>query len=212
MAEGETYIPKATLSRLPAYLRYLKGEAGKGVAFISSASIARDMKLSAISVRKDLALVSAPGKPGMGFELSRLISDLEKMLGYHRYTNAVVVGAGRLGRAILCYDGFENYGIHVVAGFDNSPAKIGAVSGKPIYPTERLKEIVTREAIRKAIIAVPKEAAREACDMLTDAGVNSILNFAPIYLTVPEGVQIKCVDFAAMLASLDAPLSKVKKY
>ena len=78
MAESENLIPKATLARLPAYLRYLKEEAGKGVAFISSALIAQDMKLSAISVRKDLALVSAPGKPRMGFELDRLIADMER--------------------------------------------------------------------------------------------------------------------------------------
>ena len=208
MAERENLIPKATLARLPAYLRYLKEEAGKGVAFISSALIAQDMKLSAISVRKDLALVSAPGKPRMGFELDRLIADMERLLGYHRYANAIVVGAGRLGRAILSYGGFENYGIHVVAGFDNSPAQIGAVSGKPIYPLERLKEIVAREAIRKAMITVPKTSAQAACDMLVEAGVGSILNFAPIYLTVPDGVQVKCIDFAAILASLDAPLSK----
>ena len=208
MTESGNNISKATLARLPAYLRYLKGEAGKGVVFISSASIAQDMKLSAISVRKDLALVSAPGRPRMGFEIARLIADMEKMLGYNRYANAIVMGAGRLGRAILCYEGFENYGIHIVAGFDNSPSKIGAVSGKPIYPVERLKEIVSREAIQKAIITVPKEAARGACDLLIDAGVHSILNFAPTYLTVPDGVQIKCIDIAAMLATLGVPQSK----
>lgn len=208
MAESENRIPKATLSRLPAYLRYLKGEEEKGVIYISSASIARDMRLAAISVRKDLALVSASGKPRMGFELVRLIEDIEKLLGYRRYTNAVVVGAGGLGRAILAYEGFENYGIHVVAAFDNSPSKIGAVAGKPIYPVERLNEIVAREAIEKAIIAVPKAAAQEACNALIAAGVRCILNFAPTYLTVPNGVQVKSVDFAAMLATLGSPTSK----
>ena len=205
MTESESKISKATLERLPAYLRYLKSEAEKGVVFISSASIAQDMKLSAISVRKDLALVSAPGKPRMGFEIARLVDDMEKMLGYNRYANAVVVGAGRLGRAILCYEGFENYGMHIVAAFDNSPSKVGAAGGKPIYPLERLKEIVARQAIQKAIITVPKEAAREVCDMLIDAGVRSILNFAPTYLTVPADVQIKCIDIAAMLAGLGVP-------
>ena len=208
MAESENRIPKATASRLPAYLSYFKEEAEKGSVYVSSASIARDMQLSAISVRKDLALVSAPGKPRMGFELFRLIEDLEKLLGYRRYTNAVVVGAGRLGRAILCYEGFELYGIHVVAAFDNSPAQIGAIAGKPIYPMERLSEIVAREAIEKAIVAVPKDSAREACDALIAAGIRAILNFAPAYLTVPDGVQIVCVDFAAMLATLGSPSSK----
>lgn len=208
MTESENRIPKATLSRLPAYLRYLKGEAEKGTVYISSASIAQDMRLAAISVRKDLALVSASGKPRMGFELVRLIEDIERLLGYRRYTNAVVVGAGGLGRAILAYEGFENYGIHVVAAFDNSPSKIGAVAGKPIYPVERLNEIVAREAIEKAIIAVPKASAQEACNALIGAGVRCILNFAPTYLTVPNGVQVKCVDFAAMLATLGTPTSK----
>lgn len=209
MTESENFIPKATLSRLPAYLRYLKGEAGKGVAFISSAEVARDMNLSAVAVRKDLAVVSAPGKPHVGFEISVLIRDIEKLLGYHRYSNAVVVGAGKLGRAILSYEGFEDYGLHVVGAFDVSPAKIGAVGGKPVYPLERLGEIAAREGVDKGVITVPKEAAQTACDLLVGAGVRAILNFAPVYLSVPKGVQVKYVDLAATLASLGgAPWSE----
>lgn len=209
MIESDNYIPKATLSRLPAYLRYLKGEAGKGIAFISSSEAARDMGLSAVSVRKDLSVVSAPGKPHVGFEITTLIQDIEKLLGYHRYSHAVVVGAGKLGRAILSYEGFENYGLHVVGAFDVSPAKIGAVDGKPVYPLERLNEIVTREGVEKGVITVPKEAAQTACDMLVGAGVRAILNFAPVYLSVPNGVQVKYVDLAATLASLGgAPWSE----
>lgn len=208
MAESDNRIPKATLARLPAYLRYLKGEAERGAVYVASASIARDMQLAAISVRKDLALVSSSGKPRLGFELARLIEDIEKLLGYRRYTNAIEMGAGRLGRAMLAYEGFDSYGIHVVAAFDSSPSKIGAVAGKPIYPIERLQEIVVREAIEKAIVAVPKRSAQEVCDALVAAGVRAILNFAPIHLNVPDGVLIKCVDFAAMLATLGTPMSK----
>ncbi len=185
MIESDNFIPKATLSRLPAYLRYLKGEAGKGIAFISSSEAARDMGLSAVSVRKDLSVVSAPGKPHVGFEITTLIQDIEKLLGYHRYSHAVV------------------------GAFDVSPAKIGAVDGKPVYPLERLKEIVTREGVEKGVITVPKEAAQTACDMLVGAGVRAILNFAPVYLSVPNGVQVKYVDLAATLASLGgAPWSE----
>lgn len=208
MERSETGFSKATVSRLPAYLRYLKGEAGKGVKYVSSAAIAQDMNLSAVGVRKDLALIASnPGKPRMGFEVRLLIADIEKFLGFHRFSNAAVVGAGGLGRAILAYEGFENYGIHVVAAFDNSPAKVGAVGGKPVYPVERMEDIVRREAIETGIVTVPKEAAQEACDRLVKSGIRAILNFAPVYLSVPDGVLVKYEDLAQSLASLSGALT-----
>lgn len=196
-------ISKATVSRMPAYLRYLKGEAGKGVDYVSSAVIAKDMGYSAVGVRKDLAIVSSlQGKPRMGFGVERLTADIEKFLGYHRWTNAVVVGAGGLGRAILSYDGFDNYGIHIVAAFDNAPSQIGAIAGKPVYPMERLKEIVTRSGVTAGVLTVPRGAAQDACDCMIAAGIRSILNFAPVYLHVPEGVTVKYEDLAVSLAGL----------
>ena len=203
MKNGETAVSKATVSRMPAYLRYLKGEAGKGVEYVSSAAIAKDLGLSAVGVRKDLALVSSrPGKPRFGFEIKLLIEDIEKFLGYHRWTNAVIVGAGGLGRAILAYEGFENYGIHVIAAFDASPAKVGAVGGKPVYPMEQLPEIARRNQIRVAILTVPRSAAQEACDEIVAAGIGAIMNFAPVHLHVPEGVAVKYEDLAVSLAEL----------
>lgn len=198
-----TAVSKATVSRMPAYLRYLKGEAGKGVEYVSSAAIAKDLGLSAVGVRKDLALVSSrPGKPRFGFEIRILIEDIEKFLGYHRWTNAVIIGAGGLGRAILAYEGFENYGIHVIAAFDASPAKVGAVGGKPVYPMEQLRDIARRNSIRVAILTVPRGAAQEACDAIVEAGIGAILNFAPVHLHVPEGVTVKYEDLAVSLAAL----------
>ena len=203
MVNAESAVSKATVSRMPAYLRYLKGEAGKGVEYVSSAAIAKDMGLSAVCVRKDLALVSSrPGKPRFGFEVRLLIEDIEKFLGYHRWTNAVIVGAGGLGRAILSYEGFDNYGIHVIAAFDNSPAKVGAVGGKPIYPMERLGDVVKRSDVKVCILTVPRSAAQEACDQVISAGINAILSFAPVLLRVPEGVKIKYEDLAVSLAEL----------
>lgn len=203
MVNAESAVSKATVSRMPAYLRYLKGEAGKGVEYVSSAAIAKDMGLSAVCVRKDLALVSSrPGKPRFGFEVRLLIEDIEKFLGYHRWTNAVIVGAGGLGRAILSYEGFDNYGIHVIAAFDNSPAKVGAVGGKPIYPMERLGDVVKRSDVKVCILTVPRSAAQEACDQVIRAGINAILSFAPVHLRVPEGVKIKYEDLAVSLAEL----------
>ena len=201
--EKKEIVSKATVSRLPAYLRYLKGEAGKGVNFVSSAAIAADMGYSSVGVRKDLALVSSyPGKPRMGFEVKLLIADIERFLGYHGKTAAVVVGAGGLGRAILSYEGFENYGLEVIAAFDASPSKIGAWGGKPVYPMDRLPELVRRNGVRAGILTVPKESAQAACDEIVSAGISAVLNFAPVYLTVPEGVKVAYEDLAASLAAL----------
>ena len=203
MGNTESSVSKATVSRMPSYLRYLKGEAGKGVEYVSSASISKALGVSAVGVRKDLALVSSrPGKPRFGFEVRGVIVDIEKFLGYHRWTNAVIIGAGGLGRAILAYEGFENYGIHVIAAFDSSPAKVGAVGGKPVYPMDRLPDIIARNSVRVAILTVPRSAAQDACDEIVGAGITAILNFAPVYLHVPEGVTVKYEDLAVTLAAL----------
>ena len=208
--EGKTAeISKAAFLRFPAYLRYLKAEEAAGVGYVSSSEIAEDMHLSAVCVRKDLALVaSEPGKPRLGFAVGKLIGDLERALGYHLKTHACVVGAGRLGRAFLVYDGFEHYGIDVVAAFDISPAQVGALRGKPIYPMERLKEITERENVRLGILTVPGDAAQQACDAMVEAGITAILSFAPAYVRVPEGVTLRCEDLAATLASLSAEAEK----
>ena len=208
--EGKTAeISKAAFLRFPAYLRYLKAEEAAGVGYVSSSEIAEDMHLSAVCVRKDLALVaSEPGKPRLGFAVGKLIGDLERALGYHLKTHACVVDAGRLGRAFLVYDGFEHYGIDVVAAFDISPAQVGALRGKPIYPMERLKEIAERENVRLGILTVPGEAAQQACDAMVEAGITAILSFAPAYVRVPEGVTLRCEDLAASLASLSAEAEK----
>lgn len=204
-------LSKATIERLPAYLRYLKGEAVKGVAYLSSASVAKDMGISAVGVRKDLALVaSAPGKPRMGFEVQSLIRDIEHYLGYYRRDTAVVVGAGGLGRAILGYEGFENYGIDVVAAFDNNPAKVGSYGNKTVYPMERLAEVVRRFDVLTGILTVPKEVAQSAADLMVGAGIRAILNFAPVYLRVPEGVLVKYEDLAVSLSALSGALSQSK--
>lgn len=208
--EGKTAeISKAAFLRFPAYLRYLKAQEAAGVGYVSSSEIAEDMHLSAVCVRKDLALVaSEPGKPRLGFAVGKLIGDLERALGYHLKTHACVVGAGRLGRAFLVYDGFEHYGIDVVAAFDISPAQVGALRGKPIYPMERLKEIAERENVKLGILTVPGDAAQQACDAMVEAGITAILSFAPAYVRVPEGVTLRCEDLAATLASLSAEAEK----
>lgn len=137
-----------------------------------------------------------------------MITDIEKFLGYHIWTDAVIVGTGALGRAILTYDGFENYGIHVIAGFDVAPERIGAVGGKPVYPVERLPEIVKRNNVRAGLLCVPRSAAQEACDCMIKSGIRAILNFTPVYLRVPDTVTVKYEDLAVSLAALCNEVTK----
>lgn len=206
--QSATGVSQATLDRLPAYLRYLQAEKGKGVKDISSSVIAEAMQLSAVAVRKDLSLVSSrPGKPRIGFSLETLISDIECFLGYRKRTNVVIMGAGNLGRAILRYEGFEQYGLNVIAAFDVSAEKIGSVWGKPIYPVNRFDEIVRRENVKIGILSVPRSAAQEACDRMIEAGIRAIYSLAPVHLDVPEGVHIKYEDLATSLAALCSELT-----
>lgn len=191
----------ATITRMPAYLRYLRDLEASGVEYISSAVIAKDMAVSSVLVRKDLALVSSvPGKPRRGFEVRGLILDLEKFLGYDSVSEAVLAGAGALGKAFLGYEGFHHYGLNILAAFDILP--IEHVHGKAVYPMAELIPFIRSHRIELGIITVPKSAAQSVCDAMVEGGIKGIWNFAPCQLSVPEHVVVKNVDLAASLALL----------
>lgn len=204
----EADVSKATLSRMPAYLRYLKEESVKGVEYVASAAIAKDMAVSAVLVRKDLALVSSvAGRPRLGFEVNGLIADIEKFLGYDNVSDALVVGVGGLGRAFLGYEGFKNYGLNIVAGFDVDPKLIGTeIAQKPVLSLDQLADFVQQRNINIGIITVPKRAAQSVCDRMIEAGLKAIWNFASVKLTVPNGVIVRYEDLAASLAMLSGEL------
>ncbi len=206
----EEKISKATLARMPLYLHFLQAEDAKGELYISSTVIAQAISVSPVLVRKDLAFVSSEaGRPRLGFPISRLIVDIEKLLGYNNLSDAVIVGAGGLGKAILGYEGFKNNGLNVVAAFDIDKRIIGSVvAGKKIYSLSHLKKFVQERNIRIGIIAVPKEAAQSALDALVAAGVQAVWNFAPAPLRAPKDVLLKTEDLAASLAMLAAKLYK----
>lgn len=201
-------VSKATLARMPAYLRYLKEESIKGKEYVASAAIAKDMAVSAILVRKDLALVSSTaGKPRLGFEVNGLISDIEKFLGYDNVSDALVVGVGGLGKAFLSYEGFKNYGLNIVAGFDVNPDVVHTtVNQKPIYHLSELRKFVEQRNINIGIITVPKQNAQEVCTLMIRAGLKAIWNFAPVKLNVTGGVIVHYEDLAASLAMLSGEL------
>jgi redox-sensing transcriptional repressor len=203
-------ISKATIARMPLYLHFLQEENSKGAQYISSTVIAQNISVSSVLVRKDLALVSSEaGRPRLGFAISRLIVDIEKFLGYDSLSDAVIVGAGGLGRAFLGYEGFKNNGLNIVAAFDVSDKLVGTtVADKKILPLSELSEFVREHNILIGIITVPKHAAQGVLNQMVEAGIRAVWNFAPAPLRVPKDILLKTEDLAASLAMLAGKLYK----
>ena len=204
-------ISKATIARLPAYLRYLKEKQAKGEKKASSTAIAEEMHLNAVQVRKDLALVSSvAGKPKLGFEITDLIEDINRFLGYDNTTDAVIVGVGGLGKALLGYGGFRNYGLNIVAAFDTAPKLIGKkISSVTVQSADKIQEFVRRQSVKIGIICVPKEFAQSGADELVEGGVRAIWNFAPAHLQLSEKIAVKNEDMAGSLAILSKRLEQI---
>ena len=202
-------IPKATLGRLPGYLQYLKSLPASKGATISATAIARGLLRGEVQVRKDLAAVSGSGKPKVGYELEALIADLERHLGFNRLTNAVLVGAGKLGRALLDYDGFEEFGVRIIAGFDCSESALQLSKGtKQILPIKDIGEYCSEHSVKLGIITVGEGSAQEVCDALVASGIEAIWNFAPCTLKIPSGILLKQENLALSLAHLNNQISK----
>lgn len=197
-------VSTALLHRLPRYNNYLRKLRDRGEIYISSAKIACDMSLNPVLVRKDLAQISTtPGKPRLGFEINALVKDFEDFLGYNSEDKAILIGAGNLGKALMSYNGFNAYGLDIVAAFDNNASvQRYSINGKPVLPMERLTEIVTRYSVGLGIITVPALEAQQVCDLMVAAGIKGILNFAPVHLDVPDTVEIQEDNIAVSLALL----------
>ena len=202
-------IPKATLGRLPIYLQYLKSLPESNGSMISATAIAKGLSLGDVQVRKDLAAVSGAGKPKVGYEKSKLIGDLERHLGYGGVTNAVLVGAGKLGKALLDYAGFEEFGVHIVAAFDCNDEVIRMSStSKEILPIGSLDEFCKEQDVKIGIITVGRGSAQNVCDKLVSSGITAIWNFAPCSLKIPQGVLLMQENLALSLAYLNSQISK----
>ena len=199
-------IPKATLGRLPQYLEYLKS-LPEIRRTISATAIAKALSLGDVQVRKDLASVCGAGKPKIGYETDKLITDIESHLGYERLTNAVLVGAGKLGRALLDYDGFEDFGVRIVAGFDCNETVL-TKGTKDILPIRDIEVYCREHDVKLGIITVGQGSAQDVCDKLVESGIKAIWNFAPVTLKVPNGVLLKQENLALSLAYLKGQISK----
>ena len=205
----EKDISKATLKRLPTYLSYLKSMPADAPANISATALAAGLSMGEVQVRKDLALVSDGGRPKLGYNRERLIADIEEFLGYGDTNDAVLIGAGKLGRALLGYSGFAEYGLNIVAAFDSNDAIIGTSnSGKPIMHLSRLAETCRRFKVKIGIITVPAEHAQAVCDLLIENGIMAIWNFAPKHLSVPDHILVQNENMSASLALLSKHLNE----
>ena len=202
-------VTKATLGRLPQYLQFLNGLPPGQYDHISATTIAKMLSLGEVQVRKDLAAVSGLGKPKVGYRTSELIKDLEDALGCKKLTPAILVGAGKLGRALLDYNGFEEYGVQITAAFDcNEQVLRMNKTSKEILPISSLKKYCTENGIRIGIITVGSGLAQDVCDQMLEAGITAIWNFAPCQLKVPGNVLVKQENLALSLAHLNSQISK----
>ena len=199
-------ISKATLGRLPSYLEFLRNLPPNKVPYISATAIAKHLGLGEVQVRKDLAAVSGAGKPKLGYVTAELVEKLENCLGCNRLTSAVLVGAGRLGRALLQYDEFEKYGVKISAAFDSNERVISLGSKTEILPMNQFEYFCKTQNIKLGIITVGEGSAQAVCDQMVKSGITAIWNFAPCKLNVPAGILLQNENLALSLAHLNNQL------
>ena len=204
-------ISKAVLKRLPMYVTYLKGIPEESGAYISATSLANALGMGEVQVRKDLASVSDGGKPKVGYLREKLIDDIEQFLGYDNNTDAVLIGAGKLGQALCDYTGFAAYGLNILAAFDESPSDATTESGKAIMNMSQLNAFCRANKVRMGIITVPASAAQDVCNQLINSGIRAIWNFAPVHLEVPGNILVQNEDMATSLAVLSMHLQAQSK-
>ena len=200
-------ISKAVLKRLPGYLSYLKSIPEDAGPYISATGLANALGMGEVQVRKDLAMVSSGGRPKIGYLRESLIEDISQFLGYDNTTTAILVGAGKLGQALLGYTGFAAYGLNILAAFDIRPSSAEA-EGKSIYPMEQLEAFCRQNKVLMAIIAVPVQNAQAVCDRLISCGIKAVWNFAPTHLDVPQGILVQNENMASSLAILSNKLKE----
>jgi len=199
-------VSKSVLRRLPGYLSYLKSMPDDSPAHISATALANALGMGEVQVRKDLAMVSDGGRPKIGYLREALIEDIEQFLGYDNTTDAVLIGAGKLGRALLDYKGFEEYGLNILAAFDTEPSMDVTDCGKHIYPISELENFCRRNKVLMGIITVPGEHAQQVADRLVDCGIKAIWTFAQTLLEVPPQILVQYENMATSLAVLSMHL------
>ena len=196
-------VPEVVIQRLPLYVRALTQFAGSGDDVISSEQLGQRLQMPPAQIRKDLSYFGRFGKQGRGYSVASLEQRLRSILGLDRAWNTMVIGMGRLGRAVVSYPGFAPGGFNIVAAFAADDSIVGeTVSGLEIQSISDLAKTVKEKDIKIGIVTVPIEHAQEVIDTLVDAGIKSILNYAPLSPKVPEGVTVRGIDPVLSLQSM----------
>jgi redox-sensing transcriptional repressor len=196
-------IPEATIARLPIYLRALYALADRGIASVSSDELAAAAGVNSAKLRKDLSHLGSYGIRGVGYDVDYLVYQVSRELGLTQDWPVVIVGAGNLGRALANYGGFASRGFRVAALLDSDPLVVGSeIAGHRVRAADEIERVVHEHDVMIGAIAVPAVAAQGICDRLVAAGVTSILNFAPVVLNVPDGVDVRKVDLSIELQIL----------
>ena len=207
-AEAKAKIAESTVRRLSLYLRFLQEAQAAGEATISSDELAQRGGTTSAQVRKDLSFFGSFGKRGLGYAVPELLRALEEILGLHRTWNVAHVGAGKYRSALISYRNFQRRGFEIKAVFDADPEKIGRRWGtRTILSDDDLEEVLAREEIEMAVVAVPADAAQPVVDRIIRAGVRAILNFAPVRLRVPEDIALRNVDMVVEMEGLSFALN-----
>jgi redox-sensing transcriptional repressor len=201
-------IPNPAVRRLSLYLRQLESLRRAGRTTVSSKQLGESLGLTDAQVRKDLAYFGQFGHPGIGYRVDDLIGQVRRILGTDKTWNVILVGAGNLGRALSAYRGFEAKGFRLIAVFDNDPSKVGKRLGPfTIQALSDVPELIGKQSVKLAMLAVPAEHAQGVADTLIDAGVRGLLNFAPVSITVPPHIALNAVDLAVQLEQLSFQVS-----
>lgn len=198
-----------TLRRLPLYHHYLKQLKADGVAFTSCPQIAAALNLNPIQVKKDLECTAITGKPKVGYSVDELARGIEDFLGWNNTAEAFLIGAGHLGAALMGYQGFKEHGLDIIAAFDVDPVKVGtSINGKKIFPLKKFPELARRMGIKIGILTVPSAQAQELANMMVEAGITAIWNFAPARISMPAHVAVQHENLASSLAVLSKKINK----
>ena len=199
-------ISKAVIKRLPTYLSYLRNLPEDAPPNISATTLANALGMGEVQVRKDLAMVSDGGRPKIGYLREQLIEDISQFLGYDNTTDAILVGAGKLGQALLGYSGFGAYGLNILAAFDTAPMADKTEDGKPIFHICQLESFCRKHNVLMGIITVPAAHAQQVCEQMIKSGIKAVWNFAPVHLDAPSNILVQNENMATSLAVLSMHL------
>jgi len=202
-SRSDSRVPDATVARLATYLRVLGPLGERGITTVSSEELAVAAGVNSAKLRKDLSYLGSYGIRGVGYHVDTLTEEIARTLGITVHRSVALIGVGNLGQALAGYAGFASRGFRIAALIDADPSRIGTtILGLVVRDIADLAEIVAQERIAIAVLATPASAAQEVSDRLVEAGVTSILNFAPVVLNVPPHVDVRKVDLAAELQIL----------